>query len=80
MCMKYSQCIDNIERQKYIRILNLDDMKARVWSCRHAWKQTLHYRAINNKPPLVVEIIRDMRILRRKFENNKSRKNFETKI
>ena len=31
------------------------------------------------KPPLVVEIIRDMRILRRKFENNKSRKNFETK-
>ena len=32
------------------------------------------------KPPLVVEIIRDMRILRRKFENNKSRKNFETKI
>ena len=39
-----------------------------------------YYRAINNKTPLVVEIIRDMRILRRKFENNKSRKIFETKI
>ena len=32
------------------------------------------------KSPLGVEIIRDMRILRRKFENNKSRKIFEKKF
>ena len=39
-----------------------------------------HCRGINNKTSLVVEIIRDMIIVRRKFENNKSLEIFETKI